>query len=182
MDYETFFQTELDALKTEGRYRVFVRGVGALDQAAREEAANHHLHLVLLGVAGADHGLLHRLGAVLGDRNAEQRRRQQRDAAGIAELEGRRAVAVDVGLLDRGLIRPVLGKQGGQRVVEMAQAVRDAVGGAGGDGGAISVMTTSLGWLAGAAMPCSKAMARPTWASRITPTEIHLPEAGALFT
>ena len=82
-----------------------VGGVRALRIGLRQQHAEHHPDLVLVGMARADHGLLHLVGRVFGDGNSGHRRRQHRDAARLAELQRRHAVLVDEGLLDRGLAR-----------------------------------------------------------------------------
>ena len=60
--------------------------------------------LRLVGMAGADHRFLDQVGRIFGDRQPALGRRQQHDAAGDAELQGRGRVLVDKGLLDRGLV------------------------------------------------------------------------------
>ena len=47
-----------------------VGGVLALRIGLRQQHADHHADLRLLAVAGADHGLLHHVGRVFGDRQA----------------------------------------------------------------------------------------------------------------
>ena len=54
-------------------------------------------------MAVADHGLLDEIGGIFGDRQAGERRRDERDAARLAELQRRLRIAVDEGLLDRRL-------------------------------------------------------------------------------
>ena len=82
-----------------------VGGVGAVERRARQQALHHGPDLALVAMAGADHGLLHRVRRVFGDRQPEQRRHQQRDAPRLAELQRGRAVAIDEGLLDGRLFR-----------------------------------------------------------------------------
>ena len=54
-----------------GKWRLpAIGGVGATDPRGGEKTPDHHLHLLLLSGAGADHGDLHGLGAVFGDRDA----------------------------------------------------------------------------------------------------------------
>ena len=73
----------------------------------REEAPHHVLHLLLGGVAVADHRLLHLQRGVLGDRQPGDHRRADRGAARLAERERRLRVDVDEHLLHRDLERPV---------------------------------------------------------------------------
>ena len=86
-------------------HRQRVGGVGRADRTTRQESPHHQLHLRLFRVAGANHRLFDQIGRVFGDRQPAFGRRQQHDAAGDAELQGRGRVAVDKGLLDRRLIR-----------------------------------------------------------------------------
>jgi len=44
--------------------------VGGGDRAARQQPAHHHLHLLLVGMAGPDHRFLDEIGGILGDRQA----------------------------------------------------------------------------------------------------------------
>ena len=110
-----------------------VGSVGAADCRGRKKTAHHHLHWVLLGATGTDHGHFHGLGAVFGDRDAGERRGKQRDGAGVAEFQGRGAVSIDVCFLDSRLVGAVGGDQLGQRVVEGAQVFGQAGGDIGGD-------------------------------------------------
>ena len=55
--------------------------------AARQQEADHHLHLLLGGVAGADHGALDLLGGVFVTGEPGVRCGQQHHAAGMAQLE-----------------------------------------------------------------------------------------------
>ncbi len=80
-----------------------VGGVGRFRLGLGQQDLQHHRDLVLVGMAGADHGLLDLVGRVFGDRYAEHRGRQHGDAAGLAEFQRGDAVLVDKGLLDRGL-------------------------------------------------------------------------------
>ena len=80
-----------------------IGAVGGFKVRSGQQRADHHLHLFLGRVAGADNGLLHQVGRVFEDGNPRQGRNQHRDAAGLAELQGRRRVGVDEGFLDRRL-------------------------------------------------------------------------------
>ena len=71
--------------------------------ASRQQHLHHHRDLRLFGMADADDRLLDQIGGVFGDRQAEQRRRGERDAARLTELQRRLRIAIDEGLLDRRL-------------------------------------------------------------------------------
>ena len=78
---------------------------GARRLRLRQQHADHHLDLLLVGMADADHRLLDEVGGIFGDAQARHRRHHQRDAARLAELQRRLRIAVDEGLLDRRLVR-----------------------------------------------------------------------------
>ena len=114
-------------------HRERVRSVGLADRGAWQQAADHHDDLGFFRPTGAHHGHLDRLGGIFRDRNARQGRRQQCHAAGIAQLQGRRTIPIDVGFLDGGLCRVVQGKQLRQRVVQGFQPGGNGVGAFGGN-------------------------------------------------
>ena len=64
-----------------------VGGVGLFHPGGGQQPAHHRLHLLLVGVAGTDHGFLDVVGRVFGDLEPGLRGGQQRDGAGMAELE-----------------------------------------------------------------------------------------------
>ena len=66
---------------------------------------HHHVDLLLVAMADADHRLLDGVGRVFGDGKPGARGNQQRDATRLAELQRRRSILVDEGLLHRGLVR-----------------------------------------------------------------------------
>jgi hypothetical protein len=109
-----------------------VGGVGALQRGARQQAADHDADLHLVRPARADDRELHRLRPIFGDHEPGQRRHEQRDAAGIAELERRRRIGVDIGFLDGRLLWAVGGDEGGECLMQRAQAARHAVFAVGG--------------------------------------------------
>src|SRR5579871_2667123 len=108
------------------RHGQCVRGIGTADHCAGQQAAHHHLHLFLLGPASADDSQLHGLGGVFGHRHTDQCGRQQRHSPGVAQFQRRRAIAVDIGFLDRRLVRPMQRHQIGQGVMQHLQALWDA--------------------------------------------------------
>ena len=73
-----------------------------------QQHADHHAHLRLVAVAGADDAFLHQIGRVFGHRHAGLRRHHHGNAARLAELQGRLGVLVDEGRLDRRFVRPKL--------------------------------------------------------------------------
>ena len=64
-----------------------------------QQHADHHAHLRLVAMAGADDALLHQVRRVFGDRHAGSRRHHHGDAARLAEFQRRLRVLVDEGLL-----------------------------------------------------------------------------------
>ena len=61
--------------------------VGAFKLDARQEPLDHRLDLMLVGMPGTNDGFLDGRARVLGHLDPEPRGREQRDAAGQAELE-----------------------------------------------------------------------------------------------
>ena len=106
------------------RDRERVGGVGGLRPEPGQQALDHRGDLILRGMAGADHRALDRIGRIFVDRQAGERGRQQRDAARLAELEGRHRVLVDEGLLDRRLGRPPGRDHRDQAAIELGQTLR----------------------------------------------------------
>ena len=100
-----------------------IGGVGRLGQTTGQQHADHHLDLLLVGMAGADHRFLDQIGRIFGDRQAGERRHQQHHAAGDAQLQGRGRVLVDEGLLDRGGDGLILLDHRAQAVVQLDQAL-----------------------------------------------------------
>ena len=98
--------------------------IGRFRIGLRQQDLQHHRDLVLVGVAGADHGLLHLVRRVFRHRDAEHRGRQHGDAARLAEFQRGDAVLVDKGLLDRGLRRPEVAEHGGKPLVDRQQPAR----------------------------------------------------------
>ncbi len=72
-------------------------------------------------MAGPDDRLLHRVRRVFGDRDSGARRHQHGDAAGLAELQCRRRVAIDEGRLDRRLVRREALQNLDKRIVDGAE-------------------------------------------------------------
>ena len=84
------------------------QGVGGVRRShgtAGQQPRDHHRNLFLVGMAGSDHRLLDDHRQILRHRQAAQRRRQQGNAAGHAELEGGGRVLVRQGHLDRRGVR-----------------------------------------------------------------------------
>ena len=113
--------TALPVMRMRHRDRERVGGVLRLRIGLRQQHADHQADLRLLGVAGADDGLLHQVGRVFGDDHARLRRHQQRDAARLPELQGRGRVAVDEGRLDGRLVGAELIDDARQPVVDRDQ-------------------------------------------------------------
>ena len=82
-----------------------VGGIRLGDRTTRQDLPHHHLDLGLVRVPGADDRFLDQIGRVFGNREAALGRCEQDHAAGDAEFQGRRRVAVDEALFDRRLIR-----------------------------------------------------------------------------
>ena len=97
--------------------------VRALEPGLRQQEADHHLDLLLLRVAGADHGLLDDVGRILGNPQAALGRGQQRHAPRLAELQCRAGILVDEGLLDRRFLRLEARDHAAEALVELAQAI-----------------------------------------------------------
>src|SRR6478736_4397003 len=91
----------------------------------RAHLRNERLDAAMLGVADADHGLLDEVGGVFGDAEARERGHDQRDAAGLAEFQRRLRIAIDEGLLDRGLVRAVRGDDMVQALMQLPQALTE---------------------------------------------------------
>ena len=89
-----------------------------------QQHADHHAHLRLVAVAGADDGLLDQVGRIFGDRHAALGRHQHGDAARLAELQRRGCVLVDEGRLDRGLVGPEVLDHAAQAVMDRQEAQR----------------------------------------------------------
>ena len=83
-----------------------------------QQHADHHPHLALVAVAGADDALLHQVRRIFGDRHAGSGRHHHGDAARLAELERRLGVLVDEGRLDRRLVRPEFFENAHQPVMD----------------------------------------------------------------
>jgi hypothetical protein len=105
-----------------------VGGVGAGDRYAGQEALDHRVDLDLVGVAGADHGLLDQPRGIFLDFKAGAGGDHQGDSAGLGELQGGLRVLVDENLLDRSAGRGVLGEQGLELAGEVRQARRQRLG------------------------------------------------------
>ena len=101
-----------------------IGGVGRFRLGLRQQDLQHHQDLVLVGMAGADHGLLHLVRGVFRDRDPEHRRRQHRDPARLPEFQRGDAVLVDKGLFDRGLRRLEIAEHGGKPLMDRQQAAR----------------------------------------------------------
>ena len=104
------------------RDRQRVGGVGRFRLGLRQQDLQHDRDLVLVGMSGADHGLLDLVGRIFRNRYAEHRRRQHGDAARLAELQRGDAVLVHKGLLHRGLRRPEIAEDGGEPLMDRQQA------------------------------------------------------------
>ena len=81
-----------------------IRRVVAVEGGAREKHPDHRPDLLLLGMAGADDRLLDLVRRILGHCQPRLCRYEERDTPRLSELQGRRGVTVDEGLLDRRLV------------------------------------------------------------------------------
>lgn len=115
------------------------QGVGGVDLRLLQQAEqvhDHQLHLLLVGTAGADHGLLDLAGGVLGHAQTLLHRRDYRRAARLAELQRRVGVARHEHLLDAEHHRTVLADHLAHAAVDLLQALgQRAVTGADAAGG-----------------------------------------------
>ena len=98
--------------------------VVAVEGGARQQHADHRPDLLLLGVAGADDRLLDLVRRVFGDGQPGLGRDEKGDAPRLAELQRRRGVAVDEGLLDRRLVGRVVADHRREPAVQRQQPVR----------------------------------------------------------
>src|ERR1700736_6340050 len=101
-----------------------VGGVGGFRFGLGQQNLQHHQNLVLVGVAGADHGLLDLVRRIFRNRNPKHRRRQHRDAPRLSKFQGGDAVLVDKSLLDCGLRRLEITEHGGKSLIDRQQAAR----------------------------------------------------------
>ena len=108
------------------RDRERVGCIGRFRLGLGQQNLEHHQDLILVGMAGADHGLFHLIGSIFRHRNPEHRRRQHRDAPGLAEFQGGDAILVDEGLLHRGFRRLEIAQHGGEALMDRQQAARKA--------------------------------------------------------
>ena len=88
-----------------------------------EEPLHHLLHLHLLRVTVADHGLLDLERGVLGDRQARVNGSADRSASRLAERERRGGIDVDEDFLQRDLLGAVLADDFSQSREDRLQAV-----------------------------------------------------------
>ena len=88
----------------------------AWDLGQREQNPNHVLNLGFFGSTASNHRELDRLGAVLVDADAALEPGAEDGAARLADLERGRGIAREDELLDRHLMRPVLGHEGGNLI------------------------------------------------------------------
>ena len=111
-----------------------VGGVVALEFGLGHQDLQHHVDLLLLAMADANHCLLHRVRCIFRDPQARARRHQHGNATGLPELQGGDGVLVDEGLLDRRLVRLVGMHDFRQAVVQLAEPGRQIHVSVGGDG------------------------------------------------
>ena len=100
------------------RHRQRVRRVGAGDLRGGEQALDHRMDLHLLRRAGTDQGLLHQPRRIFADVEPAPCRREQDDAARLAELQGRLGIFVEEDLLDRGRSRAMRFDDAAELLVE----------------------------------------------------------------
>ena len=105
------------------RNRQRIGRIGARDLRAWEQHAQHRLHLFLRRAAGADDGLLDEARCIFADRQPGACAGEQRDAAGVRQLQRRLRIVVDEHFLDRRARRCMIGDHGGEHGVEMSEPV-----------------------------------------------------------
>ena len=105
---------------------------------------DHRLHLLLLGAAVADHRALDLRRAVLDDRNRRLRRGEQRDAAGVPQLQRAAHVLREEDVLDRHALRAVTLEQRLQTGVNREEPFRKCrAGGRGQDAAGDEAVTAA---------------------------------------
>ena len=100
------------------------RRIGLRVSRKLEQRAHHVLHLALFRAANADHGLLYLPGGVLKDRQVLIRRRDNRHAARLAELQRRVGVLCHKHLFDGEIVRLELGNNFRDARIDELQARR----------------------------------------------------------
>ena len=112
------------------RDRQRVGGVWRFRLGLWQQYLQHHQYLVLVGMAGADHRLLHLVRRIFSNRYPEHRGREHRNPPRLTELQRGHAVLVDEGLLDRGFRRIEIAEHGGKPLVNRQQpgGERQAIG------------------------------------------------------
>src|SRR5260370_24321213 len=101
-----------------------VGGVGGFWFGLRQQNLQHHQNLVLVGVASADHGLLHLVRGVFRNRYPEHRRRQHCNTPRLAELQRGDAVPVNEGLFDCGFSGAEIAEHSGEALMDRQEAAR----------------------------------------------------------
>ena len=102
-----------------------IGGVGRGIARKREQAPHHVLHLLLLRMAAADHGLLHLQRGVFGHRKPGEHRGADGRAARLPQGERGLRIDVDEYLLHRDLERAVRGDDLVQALEDRLQAPRE---------------------------------------------------------
>ena len=92
-----------------------------------QQHADHHPHLRLVAVTGADDAFLHQVRRIFGDRHAGPGRRHHGNAARLAELERRPGVLADEGHFDRRLVGAEFFKDSHQPVVDDEEPCRQRI-------------------------------------------------------
>ena len=123
----TFSDDALPVMRVRHRDGERVGGIVGSRVGLRQQHADHHAHLRLVAVAGADDALLHQVRRVFGDRHAGLRRHHHGDAARLAELERRRGILVDEGRLDRRFVGTELVEDAHQAVVDGKKPRRERI-------------------------------------------------------
>ena len=138
-----------------------------------EQQLHHLLDLRLLGAAVADHRALDFGRRVLDDRQARLRRRQQRDAARVPQLERAADVARVEDDLDRDAVRLALGEQRDQAGVNVLQSFGKSSGGGRGERAAEDKVVAAAGSL--------HAAVTRTFGAGIDPEDFHANDASISF-
>lgn len=102
-----------------------IGGVCGFHAGGWQETADHRLHLFLFRVPDTDDRLLDVIGRVLCDRQTFAGSREQHHSPGVAEFQGGRGIFSDEHLLDSQCMRPQIGNNRADRIVQDQQARRE---------------------------------------------------------
>ena len=101
-----------------------VGGVGASDFHAGKQSRHHGVDLRFVRTAGADDRFFHQGRRIFPDGDSAPARAEKRDAARLAQFQGRLRVLVDEYFLDSGGVGAVLGENRLELLGETGQTLR----------------------------------------------------------